>query len=88
MTDNLFLRYGQFGAGTGPIWIAYLRCQGDEDSIFHCPMAFNEQQSSSTGMFLPHRSVTKSRPRHGCASHSSDAAVQCYDSGLNNFAML
>ncbi|KAK3097400.1 hypothetical protein FSP39_009315 [Pinctada imbricata] len=40
-TSGRALRYGQFGAGSGPIWIAYLRCQGDEDSIFHCPMAFN-----------------------------------------------
>lgn len=75
-TSGRALRYGQFGAGDGPIWIAYLRCQGDEESIFNCPMSFNEQRSTLSGMFIP-----RNGQRHMCFSHNSDAAVQCYDSG-------
>lgn len=56
--------------------IAYLRCQGDEESIFNCPMSFNEQRSTLSGMFIP-----RGGNRHMCFSHNSDAAVQCYDSG-------
>lgn len=75
-TSGRALGYGQFGAGDGPIWIAYLRCQGDEESIFNCPMSFNEQRSTLSGMFIP-----RGGNRHMCFSHNSDAAVQCYDSG-------
>lgn len=74
-TSGRALGYGQFGAGDGPIWIAYLRCQGDEESIFNCPMSFNEQRSTLSGMFIP-----RGGNRHMCFSHNSDAAVQCYDS--------
>ena len=71
------LRYGKFGAGQGPIWVDYARCTGEEKSIFQCPIIFNSQTNRGS------RSTRRFRPIRGvCYSHSTDAAVQCYDSGI------
>ncbi|XP_052098351.1 deleted in malignant brain tumors 1 protein-like [Mytilus californianus] len=70
------LRYGKFGAGQGPIWVEYARCKGDETNIFQCPIVFNAQPNQRSG-----RRLRRFRPIRGvCYSHSTDAAVQCYDS--------
>lgn len=79
------LNYGHYGSGSGPIWIGHMRCKGDEDSIFHCPMNFNSRYSGETSNPFYQRSLVSRSlviRQFGCTTHHTDAGVQCYDTGM------
>ncbi|XP_033749618.1 deleted in malignant brain tumors 1 protein-like isoform X1 [Pecten maximus] len=77
------LNYGHYGSGSGPIWIGHMRCKGDEDSIFHCPMNFNSRytRGENSDPFYRRSLVSRSLVirQFGCTTHHTDAGVQCYD---------
>ena len=74
------LKPGSHGPGSGPIWIGYMRCKGNENSIFQCPMYFNNRgETVSVSKFLRRPLITMTK--YGCHNHQSDASVQCYDKG-------
>lgn len=70
-TDGEPVGAAHFGAGTGPIWISHLECMGTEKYLHQCPhRGFTNEISSDWWFPLP------------CETHSDDAGVFCYKSGL------
>ena len=52
-----------FGRGSGPIWLDYIECSGNESSIFNCN----------------HRGIGVHSSSYWCRSHYDDAGAVCYN---------
>lgn len=69
-TDGVSQDEDLYGPGTGPIWLSYPQCQGDESALHLCPHTGFDISPPDEGIL-----AFLSRP---CRSHSDDAAVFCY----------
>lgn len=81
---------GLFGAGGGKFYLNGLRCKGNETSITQCPMRIekvgesNDGDDFRVGLRFGGRGIWyRNYHRSTCWMHEDDAAVQCYDTGLN-----
>ncbi|XP_060571753.1 deleted in malignant brain tumors 1 protein-like isoform X2 [Ruditapes philippinarum] len=76
-TSGRSLQNGYFGEGKGKIMIPYLRCDGNESSIFNCGIKIEPKEAifnGRDGLNFVLRSTY-----YTCRTHKQDAAVQCYN---------
>jgi hypothetical protein len=79
-TSGRSLQNGYFGEGKGKIMIPYLRCDGNESSIFNCGIKIEPKEAifnGRDGLNFVLRSTY-----YTCRTHKQDAAVQCYNRGM------
>lgn len=83
-TSGRALAKGYFGEGKGKIMIPYVRCAGNESSLLKCGIKIE-----------PRDAIYEERGRlnfalrstyYTCRTHIQDAAVQCYNRGMNFIA--
>jgi len=67
-SDGYALRGAFYGAGTGPIWMSRILCNGTEKTLHYCAHeGFSEKE------------VTEQTSWMKCSSHKDDASVYCVD---------
>lgn len=82
------LDMGYFGPGEGKIYMTRINCKGDEPSIMQCQVIFEPDGfQQGTGNAPRYReqwrhSASYNYRYSSCWSHSDDAAIQCFSSGL------
>ena len=81
------LDMGYFGPGDGKIYVTKIKCSGNESSIMKCQVIFKpdgfKQGSPRKAIGTRYGYYRMAVDRYSsCWSHNDDAAIQCYESGL------
>lgn len=86
-TGGRKMKSGSFGRGKGKVHITRMNCKSNVTSIMQCPIKFSDmvRKKSPARRRIRRayrRYYSRRSPYNSCLNHDSDAAIQCYDSGL------